>query len=328
MNSINITLWNGQDIPRLGGGCWAIGGPFWADAIPVGWGVVDDDESKRAIDAAIAGGIRFFDTADVYGAGHSEKILGEALKGKKDIFVATKFGNQFDEETKQITGQGFDRAYVRKAVQASLRRLQRETIDLYQLHIDDLNGPAAQEVQEALEELVKEGTIQAYGWSTDYPERSKTWVGGANYRTIQHDLNLFTPACETLEIVQANNMISINRAPLAMGMLGGEYKINHTFGDDDVRSADMDWLNKMGNIKSHDDAQARLDAIRELLQTGGRTTAQGALGWIWAHNERALPIPGFRTVAQAEANAKALEFGPLDIETINEIDTLVRGDVG
>ena len=202
-------------------------------------------------------------------------------------------GNQFDETTKQITGKGHDRAYIRSAVEASLRRLKRDAIDLYQLHIDDLDGEDAVETQSALEELVKEGKIKAYGWSSDFPKHSSQWVGGENFKAIQHDLNLFIPANETLKIVNDNNLISLNRAPLAMGMLGGAYKINHAFGEDDVRSAGFGWLDKMGNLKSAEDAQARLDGIKELLQTGGRTTAQGALGWIWAHNDRALPIPGF-----------------------------------
>ncbi len=322
-----ITLWDDRTIPRLGFGCWAIGGPFWADAVPVGWGIVDDNESKRAIAAALDAGIKFFDTADVYGAGHSEIILGEALKGHDDIVVATKFGNQFNPDNKQITGQATDRTYIRSAVQASLRRLKREAIDLYQVHIDDLDGDAAIETQAALEELVTEGLIGAYGWSTDHPDHAKQWLGGKNYRTVQHDLNLFTPATETLELVNANNMISINRAPLAMGMLGGTYKINHAFGEDDVRSADLPWLDKMKGISSAQDAQQRLDGIRELLTVGGRTVTQGALGWIWAHNASALPIPGFRTVEQAEKNARALEFGPLSVETMHEIDMMISQEL-
>ena len=327
MSKPDITLWTGQTIPRLGFGCWAIGGPFWADAIPVGWGVVDDNESKAAIAAALDAGIRFFDTADVYGAGHSEKIVGEALKGRNDVFVATKFGNQFNEDNKQITGKGADRAYIRKAVQSSLRRLKRDVIDLYQLHIDDLDGDDAKETQAALEELVQEGLIKGYGWSSDHPDNSSQWLGAPNYRSIQHDLNLFTPANETLAIVEKHNMLSINRAPLAMGMLGGTYKINHSFGEDDVRSGGTPWLNKMGHVRSAEDAQQRLDGIREILTTGGRTVAQGALAWIWAHSDKALPIPGFRTVAQAEENAGALEFGPLDVDTVQEIDQLVSGEM-
>jgi len=326
MSSTNITLWDNQTIPRLGMGCWAIGGPFWADAVPVGWGVVDDNESKQAIDAALEAGIKFFDTADVYGAGHSERIIGEALKGKNDILIATKFGNQFDEATKQITGQAANRSYIRQAVQASLKRLNRETIDLYQLHIDDLASDAAQETQDALEELIKEGLIRAYGWSTDHPKHSKNWLGGPNYRSIQHDLNLFTPASETVALVEEHGMVSINRAPLAMGMLGGAYKINHAFGEDDVRSGDAPWLNKMGNVKSAEDAQQRLDGIRELITAGGRTIAQGALAWIWAQSPNTLPIPGFRTVAQVQDNVGALEFGPLGVETLQEVDNLVNGN--
>lgn len=327
MSEPKITLWDGREIPRLGFGCWAIGGPFWADLVPVGWGQVDDNESKAAIAAAVDAGIRFFDTADVYGAGHSEKVLGEAIGNNHDIVIATKFGNNFDEANKQITGRAHDRAYIRAAVQNSLRRLKREAIDLYQLHIDDLDGDAVADVQNTLEELVKDGLIKAYGWSSDYPKHSSQWLGGANYKAIQHELNLFIPANETLELVANNNLLSLNRAPLAMGILGGAYKINHTFGQDDVRSNGEPWLDKIAKLDTAEDAQARFDAIKELLQTDGRTTAQGALAWIWAHSEHTLPIPGFRTVAQAKENAGALAFGPLDVETIDQIDALVRGDI-
>lgn len=237
----------------------------------MGWGRVDDAESKRAINVALDAGVRFFDTADVYGAGHSEKVLGEALKGHDNIVVATKFGNQFDEDTKQVTGKGADRAYIRKAVQSSLRRLNRDYIDLYQLHIDDLDGDSAIQAQDALEELVSEGLIRAYGWSSDYPDHPKQWLGGKNYRAIQHDLNLFTPARKTLTMVEEHAMVSINRAPLAMGMLSGKYKLNHSFGEDDVRSGRQSWAGKMGNVTSEEEAQTRLEGIRELLETGGRT---------------------------------------------------------
>jgi len=326
MKKPEITLWNGETIPRLGFGCWAIGGPFWSDAFPVGWGDVDDNESKQAIAAAVDAGIRFFDTADVYGAGHSEKVVGEALKGRNDIFIATKFGNHFNEENKQITGKSADRAYIRRAVQASLRRLQRDVIDLYQLHIGDLDDEQTKETQAALEELVKEGLIKAYGWSTDNLVDANQWLGGENFRSLQHNLNLFTPATDILAFVEKHNMLSINRAPLAMGMLGGTYKLNHAFGTDDVRSgAGTHWRDKINNVRDEDDAQVRLEGIHELLKTGGRTTAQGALGWIWAQSGIALPIPGFRTVAQAQENAGALEFGPLDVDTMQEIDQLASG---
>ena len=130
---------NGREVSALGMGCWAIGGPFWVDDLPLHYGQVDDEESVRAIHHALDLGITLFDTADVYGAGHSERILGRALgKQREQVLIATKFGNQFDEETRQITG-GLDspQLQVRQACEASLRRLQTDYIDLYLFHFGD-----------------------------------------------------------------------------------------------------------------------------------------------------------------------------------------------
>ncbi|MCB0129858.1 MAG: aldo/keto reductase, partial [Caldilineaceae bacterium] len=121
------------EVSALGMGCWAIGGPFWRGDRPVGWGDVDDAESKRAIARALDLGATLFDTSNVYGCGHSERILGEALAGRRDqVVIATKFGNLFDEETRIITGASGKREDVRAACEASLTRLRTDYIDLYQ----------------------------------------------------------------------------------------------------------------------------------------------------------------------------------------------------
>ena len=119
----------------LGMGCWAIGGPFWSGETPLGWGEVDDDESIRAIHCALDLGVNFFDTADVYGAGHSERVLGRAFDGcREDVVIATKFSNIFDETTRQVTGASAEPAHIRQACEASLRRLETDYLDLYQFH--------------------------------------------------------------------------------------------------------------------------------------------------------------------------------------------------
>ena len=175
---------SGIEVNALGFGCWAIGGPFWAGTQPLGWGEVSNDESIRAIQRSLELGVNFFDTADVYGAGHSERILAKALslalKGTRDrVVIATKFGNVFDETSKQITGSDASPAYIRAACEASLRRLETEYIDLYQLHTGDLDFEAAMGARETLEQLVSEGLIRAYGWSTDDPTRAEVFaVGG------------------------------------------------------------------------------------------------------------------------------------------------------
>ncbi len=122
-------------------------------------------------------------------------------------------------------------------------------------------------------------------------------------------------------------MVSINRAPLAMGMLSGKYKLNHSFGEDDVRSGRQSWAGKMGNVTSEEEAQTRLEGIRELLETGGRTQRRARWAGFGRKASARSLSPGFRTEAQAHENAGALDFGPLDVDTLQEIDELVKGEV-
>ncbi len=159
---------SGIQVSAMGLGCWAIGGPFWRDGQSHGWGQVDDDESIRAIHRALDLGVTFFDTADVYGCGHSERLLRRALAGRRDqVVIATKFGRVFDEQTRHILADDASPAYIRQACEASLRRLNTDYIDLYQLHLGDYDLAQAGIVRDTLEELVAAGKIRYYGWSTD-----------------------------------------------------------------------------------------------------------------------------------------------------------------
>ena len=168
---------SGIEVSALGLGCWAIGGPFWAGETPLGWGEVDDNESIRAIHAALDLGINFFDTANVYGAGHSERILGRALAGRRSqVVIATKFNAVFDEETRQVIGADASPEGIRRACEDSLRRLNTDYIDLYQFHDNGYPADQAEPVRETLEELVKEGKIRFYGWSTDFPDRAEVFA--------------------------------------------------------------------------------------------------------------------------------------------------------
>ena len=134
---------SGIEVSALGMGCWAIGGPFWSGTTPNGWGEVDDDESIRALHAALDAGVTFYDTANVYGAGHSERVLARAFAGVRDrVVIATKFNAIFDEETRQVTGNSAEPAHIRQSCEDSLRRLATDYIDLYQFH--DNGYPAEQ----------------------------------------------------------------------------------------------------------------------------------------------------------------------------------------
>ena len=182
---------SGIEISALGMGCWAIGGPFWSEDTPLGWGEVDDVEFIRAIHAALDKGVNFFDTANVYGAGHSERVVGHALSDRRsEVVIATKFNAVFDEETRQVTGSDATPQGIRDACEASLRRLNTDYIDLYQFHDNGYPADKATPVWETLEELVAEGKIRAYGWSTDFVDRAEVFSQGPKCTAIQLQLNV------------------------------------------------------------------------------------------------------------------------------------------
>ncbi len=228
---------SGIEVSALGMGCWAIGGPFWRGDRPVGWGDVDDAESIRAVERALDLGVNFFDTSDVYGCGHSERILGEIFAGQRDqVVIATKFGNIFDEQTRHITGSSGAPADVRRSCEASLQRLQTDYIDLYQFHIGDYDPVEAEGVVETLERLVDEGKIRWYGWSTDDPVRAAVFAKGPHCAAIQQRLNIFEGSDETLAICEENNLASLNRGPLGMGLLTGKFSADSSLPANDVRT--------------------------------------------------------------------------------------------
>ena len=163
---------SGIEVSALGMGCWAIGGPLWDGETPIGWGDVDDEESIRAIHKALDLGVTLFDTANVYGAGHSERVLARAFEGRRSqVVIATKFNAIFDEATRQVSpGATTSPESIRSACEASLRRLNTDYIDLYQFHDNGYPADKAAPIRDTLEGLVKAGKIRTYGWSTDFPE--------------------------------------------------------------------------------------------------------------------------------------------------------------
>ncbi|HEU0297163.1 MAG TPA: aldo/keto reductase [Anaerolineales bacterium] len=306
-------------VSPMGLGCWAIGGTwYWLDG-PGGWGDIDDNESVRAIHTALDLGINFFDTAANYGAGHSERILARALEGKRDrAVIATKFGFNVHEAEKRVTFRQDDHLkYVREECEASLRRLNTEVIDLYQLHVWDYPIEKVPAMVDLLESLVRDGKIRHYGWSTDSVEGARLFAKGKHCVAIQHDLNVVLDAPEMLVVCEELNLASVNRSPLARGALSGKYARGTVFPQNDIRNDE--WS------KDHFFAPTldQLDKIREILTSNGRTLVQGALAWIWARSEKTIPIPGFKTVAQVEENARAMQLGPLTSEQMKEIDKVL-----
>jgi aryl-alcohol dehydrogenase-like predicted oxidoreductase len=269
---------SGIKVSEVGFGCWAIGGRVTdstSGGAEIGWSEVDDTQSAAALRRAYELGITFFDTADVYGTGHSEQVLGRALAGHRDeVVIATKFGNTFDAERRTMTGED----------------------------------------------------VSPYGWSTDDPQSAASFASGPHCAAVQHELNVLADAPAMLAVCDACDIASINRGPLAMGLLTGKYHASSQLPAGDVRGlGGPSWMGYFTDGRPAAEPLARLGAIRDALTDGGRTLAQGALGWLLARSPRTVPIPGIRTVAQAEQNAAALQLGPLPSTAMAEIDRLLGG---
>jgi aryl-alcohol dehydrogenase-like predicted oxidoreductase len=307
---------SGLFVSAVGLGCWAIGGESWRDGNPCGWSGADDKESIKAIQRALALGANFLDTADVYGCGHSERLIAKAIEGCRDqLVIATKFGYCIDEETRITSGERWDRNYILTACEASLRRLNTDYIDLYQFHLG--GSEEGEDVREVLEELVSSGKIRYYGWSTDDPDRARLFAQGKHCVAIQQHLNVFGGNFETLQVCEAHDLASINRGPLAMGLLTGKFSSDTSFPENDVRHA---W-----NMTEGAEAKQleKLVMLCDILTSNSRTLAQGAICWLWAISPSTIPIPGFKTAKQIEENLGALKFSPLSSEQLQEIDKIL-----
>nr|PZN28768.1 MAG: aldo/keto reductase [Chloroflexota bacterium] len=315
---------SGIEVSALGIGGWAIGGPFLLDGKPDGWGQVDDAESIRAIQRAIELGVNFIDTADVYGTGHSERVIGEAIKGRRhEVVIATKFGFTYDEERREITGTKWTPEYIRWACEASLRRLQTDYIDLYQLHFGDVPDEEIGDVWATLDQLQKEGLIRSYGWSMGNAERADVYAKQTNGTALQFGSNVLGNAPELFAVCERHNLASVVNSPLGMGLLSGKFDANSRLPADDVRAAGHSWVTFFADGRPRPEVLERLAEARDILTSGGRTLAQGAPAWVWAPSPRATPIPGLKTLRQIEENAGALRYGPLTDEQMREIESLL-----
>ena len=316
---------SGIEVSAVGLGCWAIGGPLWYQSgekrIALSYGQVNDNDSIRAIHRALDLGLNFFDTADAYGAGHSERILGQAVEGRRDdVIIASKFGGIFDETTKTWLGDPdlIQPETIRKACDASLKRLNTDYIDLYLFHCKEYDANLAADLLPVMETLVDEGLIRSYGWSTPYPDRARVFIEGPHCTAIEYNYNIFERNLELLTLCDKFHQASIARGPYAMGLLTGKYTKTSTMPKDDIRTG---WDLKKGRQAKQ---LEMLDMIQEILTRDGRTLVQAALGWLWALGPHVIPIPGFKSVKQVEETSKALQFGALTKKQMSEIDKILE----
>lgn len=321
---------SGLEVSPVGLGGLAIGGQFWRtdyDSVPWqtdrsrpfsgGWGAVDDGESIRAIQAGLDLGITLIDTSSSYGCGHSERIIGQAIAGKRTrVVVVTKFGNDIDEDKKIYHGHDVTASSICASCEASLRRLNTDYIDVLLLHWSGYEGEI-EPIFQVLDGLIQSGKIRAYGWSSHQVDRMESAISYPGFGVVEFPHSIFQRTPDMLALCELQDIGALIRSPLGMGLLTGKFSSNTTFPPDDIRHG---WDLQTGRMR---DMLAALNAIRDVLTSNGRTLAQGALAWIWAQSEKAVPIPGFKTEAQVSENARAMEFGPLNEGQVEEIDRLI-----
>ena len=312
------------EVPRVGMGCWAIGGPFTAGNESWAYSNTDDKQSELTIHAALDAGVQVFDTAPAYGAGHSERLLGKALKGNHDAFVITKLGIAIHPERREVTGEDTSASNVAPAIDASLERLQRQHIDVLLLHLNSLAVEKADKIFDAMEKAVQAGKVRTFGWSTDYPARVESMADRPGFTMVEHGMNIFMDVPTIQSTVKDHQLTALIRSPLAMGVLTGKYDASSQMPRGDIRSNGAEWMEYFENGQPSNKYLKNLEAIRELLSSNGRTLAQGALCWLLAKAKHNLPVPGARTPEQAVENAGAILAGPLPEEILDEIESLIH----
>ncbi len=310
-------------MPALGIGTWALGGEWDFGGRPAGWGPADDDVSVAAVRAAYDSGVRLIDTADVYGCGHSERVVGRAVRPfRDDVVIATKVGLVFDEVARVGSDVDLSAAHVLVACDASLRRLGVDHIDLLQIHPGGCTPEQAAEAVQAFEQLVEAGKIRAYGTSATSPDVIATVAAGGHCVAVQQQLNVFGADEPALAACDEHDLAVLARTPLAMGLLSGRYRTPDPLAPADVRRH-YQWLDYF-HADRMPEWVARVDAVREILTSGGRTLVQGALAYVWGRSPRAIALPGVRTPEQARELAGALPLGPLTADQVVAVDRLVE----
>ncbi len=314
------TLRTGISISEIGLGCWAIGGPFWDRGGWMGYGNADDAESLRCLRRAAELGVTFFDTADVYGCGHSEELVGEAFAGRSDIVISTKFGFTFDAAARKVTGTDASPVAILASLEASLKRLRRDTIDLFSFQLWDHPLEKAGEVLNTLDALVAEGKIRSYCWLTDDPERVRFFAQGKHCAGTGQLLNVLEHDPKLIAMCEELGLPILARRPLGMGLLTGKFTPATEFPENDMRRR-FGWDFKSAK---HAAKLTKLDRIRAVLTRGGGSLAQGAIAWVWARSPLAVPVPGFKNMKQLEENIAAVQFGALRPEDMKEIEEVLR----
>jgi aryl-alcohol dehydrogenase-like predicted oxidoreductase len=312
---------SGRSVAEVGFGAWAIGGA---------WGRVDDAGAIAALHAALDAGVDFIDTADVYGDGHSERLIARVLaeRGGARPFVATKAGRRLPQQTVE----GYSAENLEAFIDRSLRNLGVDTLDLVQLHCPPTDLYYHPEVFERMDRLAERGKLRHYGVSVERVEEALKAIEYPNVVSVQIIFNLFRhrPAALFFREAQARDVAVIARVPLASGLLSGKLAADTSFAADDHRR-----FNRHGEAFDvgetfsgvpYDVGLAAVERLRPLVG-GSATLAQFALRWILMFDAVTVVIPGARTIEQARANCAAADLPPLDASTLAAIARVYDEDI-
>jgi aryl-alcohol dehydrogenase-like predicted oxidoreductase len=305
----------GFEVSEVSFGGWAIGGT---------WGDVEDEQSMAALEEAVEQGINFFDTADVYGDGRSERLMAKLRKETDtEIHIATKAGRRLNPHT----AEGYNKENLNKFVDRSLKNLDVDTIDLLQLHCPPTEVYDQEEVFEILEEMVADGKIKNYGVSVEKVEEAMKALEYENVATVQIIFNMFRhkPADEFFAKAKEKGVGIICRVPLASGLLTGKFSKDSTFEENDHRNFNRNGeAFDKGETFSGVDFELGLKAVEELeeIKPEGLTMAQFALKWILMHDAVSCVIPGGKKPWQVKDNAAASAADDLSDEVMERVDEI------
>ena len=311
----------GYKVSEISFGAWAIG---------AAWGNVKDDESIAALHAAVDAGVNFFDTADVYGDGHSEKLLAQLKKDRagEEIIIATKAGRRLPEQTVA----GYSRENLTAYIERSIKNLETDCLDLIQLHCPPQDAYYHPEIFGVMDDFVKAGKIKHYGVSVEKVEEAIKAIEYENVKTVQIIFNIFRqrPADFFFDLAKQKNVGIIARVPLSSGILTGKMSQDSAFETDDHRNFNRHGeAFDVGETFSGVDFETGLAAVEELkkLVPEGMTMAQFALRWILMHDAVSCTIPGAKRPSQETDNAGASDFPPLSDETMRVIKNLYASKI-
>jgi aryl-alcohol dehydrogenase-like predicted oxidoreductase len=302
----------GIRVSAIGFGGWAIGGTSEGSGVPMGWGRTNDDESLAAIRRARDLGVTFFDTADSYGFGRSESLLGIVLSRRRpQVVIATKVG--VVRTSSGDIRKDFSKQHIFHAVDGSLKRLRSDYIDLYQLHNPTIDNLRREEIQEAMEMLQDAGKIRSWGVSVSTPEEGLEIVAHGWAHTLQVLYNILNqaPARELFPAAKAKGYGIIARVPLASGLLTGKFRHDTQFAADDLRQNFL-------TPRRLQEAVDRVDEAKAIIGGSARSLTEAALRFVLANEAISTVIPGAKNVRQVETNATAAE-GSLPPEVVEKL---------